>query len=136
MDTSEENVSNEIGNNAENNSSENSGMNMAESKPELKEETAREFPPTPAAPQIPTPGRMVNYIPCATGDTAQNNGCTVVPAIVVQVSGDGLKLNLNVFTVNETNPVQLRMDVPHKSEVVDVTTFVSYWEWPVYSVYK
>lgn len=84
--------------------------------------------------KIPTVGRQVHYFPNDCDKVAEENGCKVLPATVIQVWGTCI--NLSVQTFNGDAPVILRSSINHKSSVSKgedgnpIKGAGRYWDWP------
>jgi len=81
--------------------------------------------------QIPTCGRIVNYIPVLPDILKHNNHSFIkaLPAIVIEATD--LYVNMTVFSLS--NPAEGRYSVPHISVVTKDehgNALLSYWEWP------
>lgn len=81
---------------------------------------------------IPTVGRIVNYIPVLpdTLRTMNPEYCKLLPAITVEASD--LYVNMVIFSMGST-PSESKFSVPHISIVprgLDGTPNMSYWKWP------
>jgi hypothetical protein len=88
--------------------------------------------------KVPTVGRTVHYFPSGIDEVAQANGATVLPAIVIQVFGT--RVNLQVLTMNPDAPNVLRYSVAHKSDAArdhirqvvgeEAPIVEAHWDWP------